>query len=137
MNTEKECGTNAPLNDQLVQLAPAAWDYYHKRLMSTAGETRHHVYWTASYIGRDGTLTGDLELLLDAARAGKPHVEASIWVRPMYYGDDVQRMIAAERERCANIARRRAAIAKQLGQTDSELTAASILEDIEGPNTGI
>jgi hypothetical protein len=36
------------------------------------------------------------------------------------------------RSRCANIARRRAVIASQLGRTDAECTAASILEDIEG-----
>ena len=31
----------------------AAWDYYHKRLQGAPGETRHHVYWTADYVGRD------------------------------------------------------------------------------------
>lgn len=82
---------------------PAAWDYYHKPLMGAPGETRHAVYWTAGFVGHDGAVTGDLEWLLGIARAGKQHVEAPIWVRPMYYGEDVQRLLSIERERCARI----------------------------------
>ena len=68
---------------------PVAWDYYHKRLQGAPGETRHDVIWVANYTLKDGSVSGDLELVLQHRRAGRDNVEATIWLRPLYYGDDV------------------------------------------------
>ena len=69
-------------NFQLV-----AYDILERRVYGTPGETHHRVLWIENYRLPDGTISGDLDYLLEAARNRDGGVDGSactIHIKELY-----------------------------------------------------